>query len=134
MQTRCGRSGVALTIAELREIDEVRDDDGGKAELAEHVDEIAGGRDDLVDAGEHKLTGAEALEMVTGFAAAVVDDRLFAAALCEPPGRGRCEQKRPVGRGENVRDVYVFETPPKMPEVDGLAEDRAESGNALRPG
>ena len=33
-----------------------------------------------------------------------------------------------------MSDVHVFETAPEVPEVDGLAQNCAQAGNALRPG
>ena len=124
----------ALAIAELREIDDVRHDRCRQSEFAEDIDEVAGGNDNLIDARENERGRAEALEVVAGFATAVVDQALAAAQFCEEPGgRGR-EQERPVGRGEDVGNVDVFEAAPEMPEVDGLAQNCAQAGNAFRPG
>src|ERR1019366_8264590 len=62
------------------------------------------------------------------------DPALSGAEVCEEPGRRGREQERPVGCGEDVGNVDIFEAAPEVPEVDGLAQNGAHGGNGFRPG
>ena len=72
----------ALAITELREIDDVGHSRCRESEVAENIDQVARRNDNFVDAREHKLRRAKALQVVAGFATVVVDrvllPRIFA--------------------------------------------------------
>src|SRR4029077_16546667 len=56
-QVRAKRS--ALTIAELREVDDVRHDRRRQSEFAENIEQVAGWNDDFIDARENELGRAK---------------------------------------------------------------------------
>src|SRR5215831_9754816 len=81
---------------------------------------------ELISTAQDRYCDPRAAQMVTGFSAMVVDQRLRASNASQKPGRGRRQQKRPVGGGENVGNVSMFERLPERGYVDRLTDHGAQ--------
>ena len=125
---------VSLAIAKLGKVDQIRHDHGLQIELAENVHQIAGGDNDHIHPRKNEASRAETFQMIARLPASIVDQRLLAAQPAEEPGWPRRKQEGPIRRGENVDDVYVFESAPEVETVNRLAKNRSEARNALSPG